>query len=54
MPTMAKETKLPKYKVTECLNALLHSKDVIKQSQKVSLDKDRISMVYSSLPSLSP
>lgn len=42
MPTMAKETKLPKYKVTECLNALLHSKDVIKQSQKHQLSLYRL------------
>ena len=44
MPTMVKESKLPKHKVTECLNALLHSKDVIKQSQRVSVDKDGTSI----------
>ncbi|KAG0172195.1 hypothetical protein DFQ28_007476, partial [Apophysomyces sp. BC1034] len=34
MPAIVAAVNLPKYKVTECLNALVHSKDVLKYNPK--------------------
>ena len=35
MQTIVNQSGLPKHRATECLNALVHSKDVIKVNKKV-------------------
>lgn len=38
MDTMVQQIGIPKYRVTDCLNALIRSKDAIKYNPKVSLE----------------
>lgn len=40
MKELVAKIKLPQYKITTCMNALVHSKDAIKSSEKVKKKKN--------------